>query len=321
MKSPRYSIIIPVFNRPEEVHELLQSLTLQTYKDFEVIIVEDGSAKRCDHVVDAFRDVLNIKYFFKPNSGPGPSRNFGFGHALGTYLVVFDSDCIIPAQYLQHVNDSITLNNWDAWGGPDQAHSNFTTLQRAMGYTMASVLTTGGIRGAKKHVGKFQPRSFNMGISRGVFEYTGGFNFTHFAEDIELSIRMKNAGFRVGLIPEAFVFHKRRTSLKEFFFQVRNFGRGRVLVGRAHKGEVKLAHWFPSVFFIGIVFLLIVPIFSRHLFVVGGLGLLFYLGAIFIDAFRTSGSLRVALLAVPSAVTQLCGYGIGFLTEKFAHAK
>jgi glycosyltransferase involved in cell wall biosynthesis len=181
MNDPCYSIIIPVFNRPQEVNELLTSLTTQSNKDFEVIIVEDGSTIRCDQLVDSFRDVLRIQYFFKPNTGPGPSRNFGFAHARGEYLVVFDSDCIIPSTYFEVVDKSIRENNWDAWGGPDKAHADFTVMQRAMGYTMSSVLTTGGIRGGNKRIGWFQPRSYNMGLSRKVFEVTGGFKFARFA--------------------------------------------------------------------------------------------------------------------------------------------
>jgi glycosyltransferase involved in cell wall biosynthesis len=197
--SPRYSIIVPVFNRPDEVRELLTSLVQQTVRDFEVIIVEDGSSMSSAPVVDQFREQLSIEYIFKQNSGPGPSRNMGFAHAKGNYFVVFDSDCIIPPHYLEAVNQALAQHHLDAWGGPDRAHASFTTLQQAMGYTMASVLTTGGIRGGKTHAGKFQPRSFNMGISRTVFEKTGGFKFNRLAEDIELSIRMRKMGFKVDL--------------------------------------------------------------------------------------------------------------------------
>ncbi len=312
----QYSIIIPVYNRPQEVDELLGSLMAQTLKSFEVIIVEDGSSERCDDVVDRYRDTLTILYFYKPNTGPGPSRNFGYQHARGEYFVVFDSDCIIPPHYLEVVEKSLTENRWDAWGGPDKAHDNFTTLQRAMGYTMSSILTTGGIRGGKKHVGWFQPRSFNMGISRNVFAKTGGFAFDRFAEDIEFSIRMKNAGFHVGLITDAFVYHKRRTDFKQFYHQVFNFGRGRVLVGRAHPQEIKLTHWFPSFFVIGIIGVLLTPIFSSLLFKIGLTGLTLYFAALFAHSLSVNKNLGVALLSVPSAVIQLSGYGLGFLSEK-----
>jgi glycosyltransferase involved in cell wall biosynthesis len=230
MQHPKYSVIVPVYNRPEEIKELLQSLTIQQYQNFEVIIVEDGSSNPCRDVVDSFRDKLQLEYIVKQNSGPGPSRNVGYAMAKGDYMVVFDSDCIIPAEYFKVVDEALSSNSFDAWGGPDRAHENFTLLQRAMAYSMASVLTTGGIRGGKKSVGSFQPRSFNMGISRNVFEKTNGFKFNRLAEDIELSIRMRKLGFNVVLLAEAFVYHKRRTSLKQFYNQVSSFGRGRVKI-------------------------------------------------------------------------------------------
>ncbi|MGC3943460.1 MAG: glycosyltransferase, partial [Chryseolinea sp.] len=240
MSQPRYSIIVPVFNRPDEIDELLASLVTQTYRNFEVVVIEDGSTIRCESIIDRYRDQLLIQYFFKPNSGPGPSRNFGFEQARGSYFVVFDSDCILPSGYFEAVEDSLKANEWDAWGGPDRAHEKFTPIQQAMAYTMSSFLTTGGIRGKAVHIGAFQPRSFNMGMSRRVFEQTGGFRFSYFAEDIELSIRMRQLGLKVGLITEAFVYHKRRATFSQFFRQVSNFGRGRVQVG-----AVRILSCFP----------------------------------------------------------------------------
>jgi glycosyltransferase involved in cell wall biosynthesis len=314
----KYSVIIPVYNRPQEVEELLESLTYQTFKDFDVIIIEDGSIACCDHIVELYSSRLNIQYFFKPNSGPGPSRNFGYRHAQGEYFVVFDSDCIIPPNYFDAVEVSMKANKWDAWGGPDQAHENFTTVQRAMGYTMSSVLTTGGIRGGKKHVGWFQPRSFNMGISRKVFEKTGGFKFDRYAEDIEFSIRMKNEGFKVGLIPEAFVYHKRRTDFQQFYKQVFNFGRGRALVGKAHAGEVKVTHWFPTVFLAGSIAMLFLPLLSTSLFIAAVFFYLTYILAIFFHSLKVNGDINVAFFSIPSALLQLFGYGLGFLKEKLS---
>jgi len=316
MSSPRYSIIIPVYNRPQEIEDLLQSLTVQEMKDFEVVMVEDGSTNRCDQVVDRFRDKLDIQYFFKPNSGPGPSRNFGFAQARGTYLVVFDSDCIIPSGYFNAVEKSLQNNHWDAWGGPDRAHEDFTPLQRAMGYTMSSILTTGGIRGGQKRVGWFQPRSFNMGIKRSVFEKTQGFKLSRYAEDIEFSIRMRDAGFKIGLITEAYVYHKRRTNLKQFYRQVFNFGRGRVMVGKVHPREVKLTHWFPTFFLAGSISIILTPLVSLGLFTVAVGLFIFYLMAILIHSYMENKDTVVALLSVPAALLQLWGYGAGFLSEK-----
>lgn len=316
MHESEFSVIIPVYNRPQEVEEILSSLAAQNFKNFEVIIVEDGSTIRCEPVVDAYRDKLKIAYYYKSNTGPGPSRNFGFTHAKGKYFIVFDSDCILPPEYMQVVKDSILKNQWDAWGGPDKAHVDFTLKQRAMAYTMSSVLTTGGIRGGKKHLGWFQPRSFNMGMSRKVFEKTGGFRFDRYAEDIEFSIRMKQSGFKVGLIPEAFVYHKRRISFRQFYRQVSNFGKGRAMIGKVHPEEIKLTHWFPTLFLIGTFALTLLPFINATLFAVGLGGFALYLSAIFIDALVSNRNLAVALLSVPAALCQLFGYGFGFLKEK-----
>lgn len=312
----KYSVIIPVYNRPEEVSELLESLLHQSRKNFEVLLIEDGSSVRCDHVAERYQPFLNIRYFFKQNEGPGPARNFGFVSAAGEYFIIFDSDCILPPEYFEVVDAALSASGFDAWGGPDRAHNTFTAVQRAMGYTMSSVLTTGGIRGGQKRVGLFQPRSFNMGISRKVFEVTGGFRFDRHAEDIEFSIRIRKAGFRVGLIPEAFVFHKRRTSLGQFFRQVSDFGKGRVLIGSVHQGEVKLTHWFPSLFLLSLLLLCLSPLISFNLFLTGLLCFSAYLMAVFFHSFWVNRSLTVALLSVPSAVVQLSGYGFGFLKQQ-----
>ena len=316
MISPYFSVIIPVYNRPQEVREVLSSLVNQQFKDFEIIIVEDGSSVKCEAVVDLFRDQLKISYYYKPNSGPGPSRNFGFKHAKGKYFVVFDSDCILPNHYFNAVVKALETEQYDAWGGPDQAHEDFTIKQRAMGYTMSSVLTTGGIRGGKKRIGWFQPRSFNMGISRTVFERTQGFKFDRHAEDIEFSIRMKNEGFKVGLIPDAYVYHKRRLNFSQFYDQVYYFGKGRVLVGRAHPGEVKLTHWFPAVFLLGSLSLLLLPFISLTLAIIGIALFACYLLAVFTHSLIQNKNLAVAIYSVPAALYQMYGYGWGFLSEQ-----
>ncbi len=316
---PKYSVIVPVYNRPQELEELLQSLTTQTVKDFEVIIVEDGSDITSDSVVATYASLLPITYFLKSNSGPGPSRNAGFEKASGQFMVVFDSDCIIPSTYFEAVEKYLAVHPLDAWGGPDKGHEKFTTLQRAMAFTMSSFLTTGGIRGGKE-VG-FQPRSFNMGLSRAVIEKTGGFKFDRLAEDIELSIRMRKEGFRVALIPDAYVYHKRRTSLLQFYSQVEGFGRGRVRVGKIHEGFVKITHWFPAMFLIGLPVTVLAFIFNQQLGVVAVAFYLIYLFGIFIDALRKTKSFSVALLSIPSALVQLVGYGMGFLKEKFGTLK
>ena len=290
------------------------SLTHQTNKDFDVILVEDGSTVTSEKVYEKYSNALPLSYYFKPNSGPGPSRNFGFEKATGDYFVMFDSDCILPPSYFASVDKVLLQTPLDAWGGPDRGSEHFTAAQRAMAYTMSSVLTTGGIRGSKAQ--GFQPRSFNMGIRKEVFHKTGGFHFDRFAEDIEWSIRIKNAGFKVGFIPEAYVYHKRRTDFDQFFRQVSNFGKGRVRVGNVHPDAINITHWFPAFFLLGLLWIPFAGLLSWPL----GLSILLvyclYLAIIAMDAWIKTKSLAVACLSVPSALIQLTGYGNGFLKEK-----
>ncbi len=316
MNRPRFSVIVPVYNRPQEVEELLESLCTQTFTDFDVIIVEDGSSVRCDNVVLKFKDRLSIDYLFKQNSGPGPSRNEGYKKAKGDYFVVFDSDCILPSHYFSAVQKALEQEQLDAWGGPDKAHKSFTLRQRAMGYTMSSVLTTGGIRGAKQRIGWFQPRSFNMGIARRVFEQTGGFKFDRYAEDIEFSIRMRNHGFRVGLIHDAFVYHKRRTTFSQFFKQVFNFGKGRALIGKVYPTEVKITHWVPTLFTLATLAMFIVVFIDKTLFALALTLYGTYWLSLFAHSWVVNKNLWVALLSIPSGILQFTGYGIGFLVER-----
>ena len=311
MSQPTYSVIIPVYNRPQEVAELLESLTQQTFQNFEVVLVEDGSSITSEKVFEQFTNRLSIRYFFKPNTGPGPSRNFGFEKARGQYFVVFDSDCILPPHYFEAVEAFLKNEKTDAWGGPDRGMKNFTALQQAMAFTMSSILTTGGIRGGKQK--SFQPRSFNMGVSREVVDTTKGFHFDRFAEDIELSIRIRKLGFKTALIPEAFVHHKRRTSLSQFFKQVSNFGKGRILVGRKHPGEVKITHWLPAFFLLGLltipVLLLFIPAWGFLVSLIYGV----YVLLVSVDCFISTRSIQVMLLSIPSVIVQMTGYGYGFL--------
>ena len=310
-----FSVIIPVYNRPQEVLELLETLVEQTYAHFEVLIIEDGSTDRCETIVQQFTEKLDIQYHFKDNSGQGFSRNFGFEKAKGDFLVVFDSDCLIPADYFEIVNAFLDEHPLDAYGGPDKAHTSFTTIQKAISYSMTSPFTTGGIRGNKKHAGTFHPRSFNMGISRAVYEKTKGYIITRMGEDIEFSIRIINAGFKTGLIPDAHVFHKRRTSLKQFYKQLHFFGRARINVNRFFPGELKAVHALPAVFVLGLLGWALSPLIYLPLFALGGALLGLFVLLIFIDALRQSNSLKVGLLSIITSFTQLIAYGIGMMTE------
>jgi glycosyltransferase involved in cell wall biosynthesis len=312
---PRYSVIVPVYNRSNEIKELLESLLGQTYKDFEVIVVEDGSTLKCEDIVRSFEGKLDIRYFFKGNSGQGFSRNFGFERARGDYFVMFDSDCLIPPHYFLEVEKHLQTFQLDAWGGPDRAHESFTPVQKAISYSMTSLFTTGGIRGNKRHVGVFNPRSFNMGISREVWEKTGGYIITRMGEDIEFSLRIIANNFKTGLIENAYVYHKRRTTFSQFYKQLHFFGRARVNIKRFFPKELKPVHTFPAVFTLGCLLLPVIYFVSKSLFSISITLLAFYVFLIFWDAAIKNKSLYVGLLSVVAVFVQLFGYGIGFMTE------
>ena len=325
----KYSIIVPVFNRPEEVDELLQSLVSQTLTDFEVVIVEDGSEKPCKDVCDKYTGKLDVKYFMKKNSGPGQSRNYGAERAKGEYLIVLDSDVVLPEGYLKAVDDELLREPADAFGGPDRAHDSFTETQKAISYSMTSFFTTGGIRGGKKKLDKFYPRSFNMGIRRDVYMRLGGFSKMRFGEDIDFSIRIFKAGCRCRLFPEAWVWHKRRTDMRKFFRQVYNSGIARVNLYKKYPESLKLVHLLPMVFTVGVILLLLIACFGRIMMVYGDVAdfyswyylvlgaispiLLFSL-VIFIDSAIQNKSLPIGFISIGAAFVQLSGYGFGFIS-------
>lgn len=313
-----FSVIIPVYNRPQEVDELLESLTRQTYHHFETLIIEDGSEHHCKEIVKRYKDQLDIRYYYKKNSGQGFSRNFGFERAMGDYLVVFDSDCIIPSRYFEIVNRYLQKNPVDAYGGPDRAHESFTPVQKAISYTMTSPLTTGGIRGNKRHAGTFHPRSFNMGITREVYEKTGGYRITRMGEDIEFSIRLIEAGFTTALIEDAYVYHKRRTSLIQFFKQLHFFGRARINISRFYPQEIKWVHMLPALFTLGLLGIGMLSLWSIFLFKLLLLPYIVFFLLLFVHSAFKNKSIHIALLSLASAFIQLTGYGIGFLKEWWA---
>lgn len=316
-----YSVIVPVFNRPDEIDELLLSLTKQKYKNFEVIIVEDGSDKKCDQIVEKYTGQLPIRYFYKENSGQGFSRNFGFEKAKGDYFVVFDSDCLIPPHYFETVNRALNFHNYDAWGGPDRAHSSFTPIQKAISFSMTSFFTTGGIRGKKNHIGRFHPRSFNMGISREVYEKTGGYKITRMGEDIEFSLRIINHGFKTGLIEDAYVYHKRRTDFKQFYRQLKFFGRARINITRFYPDELKFVHLLPVLFVVLLPVLILLSIVSQSVMSLLILTYPLYALALFSNALLHEKNIQVAGLSVVAGFVQLTAYGIGFLNEMWIEIK
>ncbi|MBR6128279.1 MAG: glycosyltransferase [Bacteroidaceae bacterium] len=338
----KYSIIVPVYNRPDEVDELLQSLIMQTYKDMEVIIVEDGSSQPCEAIVHKYAGKLQLRYYTKENSGPGQTRNYGAEHSQGDFLIFLDSDCVLPPGFLKEVEAELNRKECDAWGGPDKAHEGFTPVQKAISYSMTSFLTTGGIRGGKKQMdGKFYPRSFNLGIRRSLYRQLGGFSSMRFGEDIDLSLRIYKSGASCRLFPDAWVWHKRRTDFKKFFKQVHNSGIARINLMKRHPGSLKLVHLLPAVFTIGtflclLLFLvglffagiglytgffggtgcnmgLVVAFLGAAIMLLALLPLLFFSLIVFIDSSIRNKSTRIGLLSIWASFIQLIGYGTGFL--------
>jgi GT2 family glycosyltransferase len=305
----RFSVIIPVYNRPAEVSELLDSLAHQTCSDFEVLIIEDGSTLRCDEAVKKYEASLDVRYFFKPNSGRSLTRNYGMERAYGDYLVFFDSDCIIPEDYFEKVTACLEETKADCFGGPDKAHVSFSRMQKAVSHSMTSFLTTGGIRGGKKRLEKFVPRTFNMGFSRDVYHAVGGFK-DMFGEDIDLSTRIRKAGFSVELFPDAYVYHKRRINLKSFYRQVYVFGMARVGLYQLHPESLKPVHWLPTCFVLGLIFLLLSSFICVWALLPAGI----YLFALFVESWIVNRNLPVACLSIITGLVQLIGYGTGFLS-------
>ena len=330
-----FSFIIPVFNRPDEVDELLESLTKQSVKDFEVLVVEDGSSATCEEVCRKYEERLDLHYFKKPNSGPGQSRNYGAERAKGEYLIILDSDVVVPEGYLDAVKKELESAPTEAFGGPDAAHDSFTPTQKAISYSMTSFFTTGGIRGGSSPLwggrggalDKFYPRSFNMGVRRDVYLKLGGFSKMRFGEDIDFSYRIVEAGYRPRLFPDAWVWHKRRTDFKKFFRQVYNSGIARINLEKRHPGTMKLVHLLPTVFTIGVIILVLLAAVARamiyydaahwhtwyYICLAALAPIIIYSLIIFIDSTRKNHSVKVGLLSIPAAFTQLMGYGFGFI--------
>lgn len=317
----RYSIIVPVFNRPDEVDELLESLSSQTLKGFEVVIVEDGSQIPCKDVCDKYANILDLHYYFKENSGPGQSRNYGVDRAQGEYVIILDSDAVTPPGFMQAIDDELKRQPTDAWGGPDAAHESFSDIQKAISYAMTSFFTTGGIRGGKKQLDKkFYPRSFNLGVRREVYQQLGGFTTERFSkmslygEDIDFSLRIYKNGYSCRLFPEAWLWHKRRTDFRKFWRQVYNSGYARINLWRKYPEALKPVHALPAVFTIGVAGLLLFSVFS----VLALIPLILYSALIFIDSTIRNKSVMVGLKSIPAAFIQLIGYGVGFLESLFS---
>lgn len=311
----RFSIVVPLYNRPEEIRLFLESLRDQPYRDFEVLVVEDGSKLPAQEITESYADHFPVRYFYKANEGPGFTRNYGFERAQGDIILVFDSDVILPPHYFEAVDRAFAEQGTEAFGGPDKAAESFNAFTKAMNYSMTALLTTGGIRGSN-HGGTFYPRSFNMGFTRQVYETTGGFRYSHLGgEDIDLSARIMQQGFQVDLIPEAYVYHKRKSTLRKFFKQTYNFGKKRIDVYRMHPHTLKLTHFFPSVFTLYLASCVILPFLWLPWSALWAAPLVAYLLAILMDSSFRNRSLWVGLLSVATSVTQHLGYGLGFLRQ------
>ena len=308
-----YSFIIPVYNRPQEIRELLLSMTALDFSgSYEVVIIEDGSSVSAKEVIAEFREKINIQYFEKENSGPGDSRNYGMNRATGDYFLILDSDVILPSDYLKEVDEFLSADYYDFFGGPDGAHEDFTPLQKAINYSMTSIFTTGGIRGNKRSVGKFQPRSFNMGISKNAFEASGGFGIIHPGEDPDLSLRLIDLGFKSTLIPNAVVYHKRRIDWDKFYIQVNKFGKVRPILNKWHPGSGRITYWFPLLFLAGLAIAVVLAIFEYPLLL---LFYIVYLLIIGLDAAIKNKSFNIGIAAIWATLVQFWGYGSGFITS------
>lgn len=304
----KYSVIIPVYNRPDELDELLCSLAGQSFKDFEVVVVEDGSSVPCKEVVEYYQKKLDIHYYNKPNSGPGQSRNYGAERSTGEYLIILDSDCILPEGYLTAIEKELQISPADAFGGPDRAHESFTDIQKAINYSMTSFFTTGGIRGGKKKMDKFYPRSFNMGVRQDVYTALGGFSKMRFGEDIDFSIRIFKGGYQCRLFPDAWVYHKRRTDLKKFFKQVHNSGIARINLYKKYPESLKIVHLLPAAFTLGVAILLLGAPFCLYSLTPIAL----YALLVCVDSTIQNRSLRIGIYSIAASFIQLIGYGTGF---------
>ncbi len=308
-RKPRFSVIVPVYNRVDEVDDLLKSLSAQSLKNFEVVIVEDGSTVKCESVVKAAAGAVDVKYFYKENEGRSIARNHGLERASGDYFIFFDSDCVIPPDYFATLTEELDANPVDCFGGPDSAHESFTSTQKAINFAMTSFLTTGGIRGGKVSLEKFVPRTFNMGFSRKVYERVGGFR-EMFSEDIDMSTRIREAGFSIGLIRPAFVYHKRRVDFKKFLRQVYVFGMSRITLKLLYPGSLKTVHALPAVaVIVGVALVVLAATVTPWALLPLGV----YLAAIFTAALLSTGSPVIATKAIPASVIQICGYGCGFI--------
>lgn len=308
------SFVVPVYNRPDELRELLSSMTrLEGSIPFEVVVVDDGSKPGCDEVMREFPG-MNIHYYYKENTGPGDSRNYGMKRASGNYFIILDSDCLLSAHYLLAVKESLNAEYVDCFGGPDAAHSNFNLRQKAISFVMTSFWTTGGIRGNKRKLKPYEPRSFNMGMSKKAFEISGGFGNLHPGEDPELVQRLWDLGFKTKYIERALVYHKRRITWSSYARQIYKFGLARSILNVKKPKYASWVFWLPIfVVLLGLTSLILglLGCFNMLYFVLAYAIFLAFAGMLNLKSFR-------ALFMIPFVFAiQSIAYAIGFIRGWF----
>ncbi|QGY44448.1 glycosyltransferase [Maribellus comscasis] len=321
----KFTIIVPVYNRLEEVKELLESAENIDFNrsEFEFLFVDDGSNDGFNEFISSYQSPskLKLRAIFQQNQGPANARNNGMANCDGDFMLFIDSDCMLPPQWLKEIDKGIAEFGFDAFGGPDTFHPSFSPLLKAINYSMTSFIGTGGIRGNKKSVEKFYPRSFNMGISRAVYEKIGGMRLRYYGEDTDFSARIDESGFKMGLIPDAFVYHKRRTSLTKFFKQIKTIGMARIKLGTMHKNMLKVIHLLPAILILGLLLLVIVTpfllTFTGYLWSLVGIGFLGICLLAFFQSFRMYKSIKPALLSIVTLNIQVFAYGVGLLQGIF----
>ena len=313
----KYSIIIPVYNRPEEVKELILSISKQSFKNLEVIIVDDGSQISSIEIFQNFKKKLNISYFFTKNQGPALARNFGVKNANGEWIIFFDSDCTIPNNYFKILEKFLNNNFIDFFGGPDTLDDSFNSIQKSINFSMTSFLTTGGIRGRKKSIDKFLPRTFNMGVKKKLFNEVKGFSNIRYGEDLDLSYRLLKKGKSSALIDKAFVNHKRRSNLSSFLKQIYNSGRARNFLNNKHKGTFRFYHLLPSLFIVFFILSFLFYLIDFRITLIILTVYILYFIIIFLSSSFINKNIYVGFLSIITTFTQFLGYGFGFLVAIF----
>ncbi len=312
------SVITPSYNRASELEHLMRSISAQSidHNLFELIISDDGSTDDTEALINSWQEKasFSIKYISQENKGPGAARNHGLEKSIGELILFIDSDCEAHPKWIETIVDEYHKSEFDACGGPDGGKKDFTLLQKAIDYSMTSFFTTGGMRGhSEKMISKFYPRTHNMGVKRDKYEAVGGFGNLRHGQDIEFSHRIRTSGGKIRFIKNALVYHRRRTSLRQFIKQVFNWGVARINLGKIDTAMLEPVHFLPSLsillslFIILIIYQLDWGISEIFLLFFSPLSIICLLGALNKKDLRV---FPILLLVIP---IQIFGYGLGFL--------